>query len=271
MPRRANDTVDSGNRDPGISRGMDSVAAKTVFSRRFGYVEPYTRLLGPGRLPAPAAATTASRTRRRNLRTHPPLVGRFALGIEVIPCERREQFQRLIGRLPPQGHLPLAGARLLRALRRARLVARRPRSRNPDAPTAYRRTPPRAAEAVTSVADPSAQSVSTSPASPSSRRTAASRSRLRPPGRRASTSSSTLGVGFTYAQIHLITAGRRLQPERRGSSPGAAGPCTAPPASATTSSNGVPNPDHRDVIDLPGTPLLGRRHDHRRICASTAS
>src|SRR5580704_16600025 len=38
-PDPSNPTV---NRDPGISRGMDSVIERTTWSRRFGYVEPFS-------------------------------------------------------------------------------------------------------------------------------------------------------------------------------------------------------------------------------------
>src|SRR5262249_46811227 len=39
-PDPANPTVD--RTDPGISRGMNAIVAHTVFSRRYGYVEPYS-------------------------------------------------------------------------------------------------------------------------------------------------------------------------------------------------------------------------------------
>ena len=53
--------------------------------------------------------------------------GRSRSGSRSSPASTREQFQRLERRLPLQGHVPVAGARLLGALRRARLVELRRR------------------------------------------------------------------------------------------------------------------------------------------------
>ena len=84
------------NRDPGISRGMDSVGAHTVFSRRFGYVEPYWGLWFLADFPQSNTDYGATDTLQGSVVNHPPLFGNFSMGMEVIPWEHREQFQRLV-------------------------------------------------------------------------------------------------------------------------------------------------------------------------------
>ncbi len=58
-----------------------------------------------------------------------------------------------------------------------------------------------------------------------------------------------MGSTFTLAQSHLITAADSCNPNV--ADPGASGPCRTV-ANGQTVVTGVPNPDHRDVIDLPG-------------------
>jgi hypothetical protein len=56
-----------------------------------------------------------------------------------------------------------------------------------------------------------------------------------------------IGGGYTYVQSHLVTAADTCNPNLNNSSQFTAGPCFK-----SGSVQGVPNPDHRDVIDLPG-------------------
>jgi hypothetical protein len=59
----------------------------------------------------------------------------------------------------------------------------------------------------------------------------------------------SVGTALTYAQPHLVTAADTCNPS--GSPTAAtAGPCHGTYQGATV--QGVPNPDHRDSIDLPG-------------------
>ncbi|HEY8041987.1 MAG TPA: hypothetical protein VIF15_19425, partial [Polyangiaceae bacterium] len=81
------------NRDPGISRGIHSVIGKSIWSRRFGYVEPYSGFWVQADFPG--YGDYGAWNVENNLARTPPLLGSFALGLEVIPFEEREQFQRL--------------------------------------------------------------------------------------------------------------------------------------------------------------------------------
>ena len=63
----------------------------------------------------------------------------------------------------------------------------------------------------------------------------------------------TGGLGLTYAQSHLITAADACNPDQGNGDAGKAGPCRSGAASAGGgNATGVPNPNHRPVIDLPG-------------------
>ena len=59
----------------------------------------------------------------------------------------------------------------------------------------------------------------------------------------------TAGSAFTYAQPHLVTAADTCTPN--STDPNVAGPCQVT-NSMGTRVLGTPNPDHHDLIDLPG-------------------
>src|SRR5262249_26173252 len=61
------------------------------------------------------------------------------------------------------------------------------------------------------------------------------------------------GGGFTFHQSHLVTTADACNPDFKGD-PGAAGPCHAVVngGAGPQPITGIPNPNHRDVIDLPG-------------------
>ena len=58
-----------------------------------------------------------------------------------------------------------------------------------------------------------------------------------------------VGGGFTYVQSHLVSAADTCNPNLNNVTIGQAGPCVQ---QKTGQVQGVPNPDHRDAIDLPG-------------------
>ena len=61
------------------------------------------------------------------------------------------------------------------------------------------------------------------------------------------------GLGLTYAQSHLITAADACNPDSARATRAQSGPCRSGAVSAGGgSATGIPNPNHRQVIDLPG-------------------
>ena len=225
-----------GNRDPGISRGFDSLIAQTVWSRRFGYVEPYSGFWVQADFPNGGSdLRQVERGRRTSIRS-PPLQGSFALGLEVIPYEAREQYQRLSADFRFKGTYHSPG---------------RDYSELFDALGASQATSLRTPNPSTYSAGPSGQSVAGGEAVYFTGIT-----EVAAYGSLTLSSSATwqagqyikftLGGNFTYAQSHLITSADVCTPNGN-TDPGAAGPCIY-----NGVVQGVPNPDHRDVIDLPG-------------------
>jgi hypothetical protein len=63
----------------------------------------------------------------------------------------------------------------------------------------------------------------------------------------------TVGFGITYAQSHLITSADACNPDFSGAAAGQSGPCRSGAQTAGGGNvTGIPNPNHRQVIDLPG-------------------
>ena len=235
-------------RDPGISRAMDGLEAHTIFSRRYGYVEPYTGFTALVEFAQGSSDFGQTNNSSGALLNHPPFLGTFLAGIEVIPWERREQFQRIVGDLRVAGTYHSAGreyTELFDALGSSNAVSLRtpnptgytggtanPTNANPTATTPYQGVP------FTGITDQQAF------------------------GSVAFGGTATwqageyikfvLGLGITFNQSHLITAADACNPNLSGAQPGASGPCQSIQAGNQPTATGIPNPNHRDVIDLPG-------------------
>jgi hypothetical protein len=236
-PDPSNPTIT--NRDPGISKGFDSLIVKTVWSRRFGYVEPYSGFWVQADFPT-GGSDFGKWNPEQDLDRTPPLTGSFALGLEVIPYEAREQFQRLTADFRFKGTYHSPGrdySELFDALGASQATSLR--TPNPAAYTA--------GTGGKSVADPGSENVFfsgiTEQAAYGSFTLMSSAT-----WQTGAYIKFTLGAGMTYAQSHLISAADVCTPNGN-TSPQAAGPCVQPSTGAV---QGVPNPDHRDIIDLPG-------------------
>ena len=225
------------NRSPGISRGYDALIARTVWSRRFGYVEPYTGFWVEADFPN-GSSDFSKWNPEEDLDRSPPLLGSFALGMEVVPYESREQYQRLSADFRFKGTYHSPGrdySELFDALGSSTSAS----LRSPN-PASYTLGPNGK-----SVVDPNAESVYFTGITEQQAYGSFT----------LSTSATwqagqyikfTAGGAFTYAQSHLITGADECTPNGN-TSIGAAGPCVQGGVV-----EGVPNPDHRDIIDLPG-------------------
>ena len=232
-------------RSPGISKGYDSILARTVWSRRFGYIEPYSGFWMQADFPT-AGSDFGKWNPVQNLDRSPPLQGSFALGMEVVPWEHREQFQRFSADFRFKGTYHSPGrdySELFDALGSSQAVS----LRNPN-PTAYCAGgssatcvgPPGSSVQDTSSAGAYFTGITEVAAYGSFTASAAATAQA------GQYIKFTLGAGFTYAQSHLITAADVCTPNGN-TSLALAGPCET-----NGQAQGVPNPDHRDLIDLPG-------------------
>jgi hypothetical protein len=233
------------SREPGISRGMNTIIGKTVFSRRYGYVEPYSGFQVLVDLPQSNSDFGATKDLKGNLLNRPPMIGTFTIGMEVFPWENREAFQRLALDFRMRGSYHSPGrdySELFDALGSS--TASSLRSPNPGA---YKAGP----DGFTSIADPNAAKVFFSGIT--------DQQAFGSFGASAGVTwqagefvKFNAGLGLTYVQSHLITAADACNPDFKGDA-GASGPCrTGAQTAGGGSSTGIPNPNHRQVIDLPG-------------------
>jgi hypothetical protein len=225
------------NRQPGISPAFDTIIGRTVWSRRFGYVEPYTGFSVEAQFPQ-ARGDFGAYNAPNDLERMPPLLGSFMLGVEMVPYEHREQYQRLSADVRFKGTYQSPGrdySELFDALGSTNAQS----LRIPN-PAAYVSGP-----GATSVADKNSESVYFTGITEEQAYGSFTLS--------ASTTwqagqyiKFTAGGAFTYAQPHLVTAADTCTPNSTDAT--TAGPCKSPMGPVL----GTPNPDHHDLIDLPG-------------------
>jgi len=234
------------NRDAGISRGMNGAVVHTTFSKRFGYVEPYLGVRGLLELPQSNSDFGATSDVKGSLLTRPPIVGTVMAGLEVVPWENRESFQRVVIDVRGRGSYHSPGrdySELFDALGSSQAATLR--SANPGA---YKL----GADGRTSVAD----------TDPTKRVFFAGITDQEAFGSFGGTTSVTwqageyvkftLGGGLLYTQSHVITASDACNPDFRNDL-GASGPCRSQPGQgAQQVVTGIPNPNYRAVIDAPG-------------------
>lgn len=228
-------------REPGISRGMHSLIAHTVFSRRYGYIEPYMGFRFLVDLPQGNSDFGRTNNFKGSLLDRPPMVGTFTVGMEIFPWENRETFQRfgLDFKLRGSYHSPGRDySELFDALGSSSAAS----LRTPN-PAAYRTGP----DNNSSIADPQSSKVFFTGIT--------DQQAFGSFGASAGVTYQaneyvkfTGGLGLTHVQSHLITSADACNPDFK-SDPGASGPCRTGPGGTST---GIPNPNHRPVIDLPG-------------------
>lgn len=86
-------TFNGGNK-PGISRGVTALEGHTIVSRRVKYIEPYGGFRALFEFQNDSSEFGATDL-KGSLVNHPPLRGTMIFGLNVIPWEIRDAFQRL--------------------------------------------------------------------------------------------------------------------------------------------------------------------------------
>lgn len=233
------------DRDPGSSRATTALVAHSTFSRRYGQVEPYTgfRFMAEW---AQARSDFWSTQPRGALVYNPPLVGTILGGIEYVPYERKEQFQRVVldGRVSGSYHsvgrdyTPLFDA--LGTTSSASL-------RTPNA-SAYHF----ASDQASSVQDPNSERVWFTGITEQQAHAefALGGSITYQAGEFVKFNA---GGSYTWVQSYLLTGADACNPIDR-KEPSTAGPCHSVVNGGVGPQpiTGIPNPYHRPVIDLPG-------------------
>jgi hypothetical protein len=83
-----------GGRKPGVSRGTTALELHTYLSKRIKYIEPYGGFRALFEFQNESSDYGQSDL-KGSLVNHPPLKGTMILGMNVIPWEMRDQFQRV--------------------------------------------------------------------------------------------------------------------------------------------------------------------------------
>jgi hypothetical protein len=247
-PIRCPDPANPGvSRDPGISRGMTALALHTVFARRFGYIEPYLGFRTQIELPQSNSDFGATSDVRGTLLSRPPVLGTFTVGTEIYPFENREAFQRLSVDFKVRGTYHSPGreySELFDALGSSQARS----LRNPN-PGAYHASTD---GSFGSVADPNVAKVFFTGIT-DQQAYGSFGGAMSVTWQAGEYVKFTGGLGLTYSQSHLVTAADACNPDLGKGDAGAAGPCRAGAVSAGGgNATGIPNPNHRQVIDLPG-------------------
>jgi len=242
----------NGSRSAGVSRGTTAVEAHTYLSRRVKYIEPYGGLRALVEFQN-SSSDYGSTALKGVLANHPPLRGTFLFGLNVIPWEIREQFQRVTldfrftGTYVSEGRdyselfdaLGSSDAPSLRVPNYAEF------QQNPNCTAS---TP---CDQAASVVNPKSEKVYftgiTDVQAHGSYRLSTELT-----WQAGEYIKFHVGSGYTLVQSHFITFDQACNPDFASDS-AHAGPCQHGGATASSASTtGTPNPNYRRVIDDPG-------------------
>jgi hypothetical protein len=239
----------NGGTSPGITRGTTGLEFHSMISKRIKYIEPYTGFRALFEFPQ-AKSDFGSTDLKGALVSHPPLQGWVYVGMQVIPWEQREKFQRITfdGRVGAsyrsEGRdyselFDALGSSGAMSLRRPAYASYRADPANPGG----------------SVVDTGSQRVYFTGITDVSAY-ASIRASVSITWQAGEYIKFTAGGGLTRDQSHIITADQACNSEF-SNNVGQAGPCRVE-TQATASSpgsiraSGIPNPHYRPTIDAVG-------------------
>jgi hypothetical protein len=241
-----------GTRDAGVSRGTTALELHTFLSKRIKYIEPYGgfRALFEFQNDSSDFGQTDL---KGSLVNHPPLVGSMILGLNVIPWELRDQFQRVNFDFRFTGTYVSEGrdySELFDALGSSDAQSlRMPLYSDYQANPEY--IPGQSGpEVPPSIANPNSQKVYFTGLTD-----------VQQHATLAFTGSFTwqageyvkfnVGGGYTLVQPHFITFDQACNPDFDNDL-GKSGPCRTGALSGQPRPTGIPNPNYRAVINAPG-------------------
>jgi len=240
----------SGERPAGVTRGTTGLELHSFISRRIKYIEPYAGFRTLFEF-AQSKSDFGATDLKGSLVNHPPLQGWVYAGLQVIPWEQREQFQRVTfdGRV---GASYRSEGRDYSELFDALGSSTAPSIRRPTYASYKADTAPN-----TSVVDPNSQRVYFTGITDVSAYM----------GWQAAVSVTwqageyikfTAGGAYTREQGHIITADQPCNPDFNNDI-GATGPCrnekvsgSGATSTTTITPSGIPNPNYRPTIDAVG-------------------
>jgi hypothetical protein len=238
----------AGSREAGVSRGTTALEIHTYLSKRVKYVEPYGGIAALFEFQN-ANSDYGAADLEGSLVNHPPLQGSMVFGLEIIPWEVLDRFQKLSADVRFTGTYRSEGrdyselfdafgssdARSLRYPTYAQYQANPAAATDPNAPASIANAASQRVymNGITDVQQHGTYTLSTGVTMQA-----------------AKYIKFNLGGALTWVQGHVLTFDQPCNPDF-DSSLGEAGPCQASSPGATTAT-GIPNPNYRAVIDTPG-------------------
>jgi hypothetical protein len=248
----------SGGNKPGISRGVTALEGHTIVSRRVKYIEPYGGFRALFEFQNDSSEFGATDL-QGSLVNHPPLRGTMIFGLNVIPWEIRDAFQRLAIDFRFTGTYVSEGrdySELFDALGSSDASSLRSPNYNAyqasiDSKTGSKRLGDDNKTPI-SVVNPNSQKVYFTGLTDVQQHGVYT----------LSTSVNwqvgefvkfNLGAAYTLEQAHFITFDQACNPDFTGD-PEKSGPCRggSKPGTSTPSISGIPNPNYRKTINDPG-------------------
>jgi hypothetical protein len=236
----------SGSRAPGVSRGTTGFEVHTYVSRRLKYIEPYGGLRGFVEFQN-SSSDYGSTDLKGVLANHPPLRGTLLFGMNVMPWEIPDQFQRITLDFRFTGTYVSEG-RDYSELFDALGSSDAPSIRSPN--FADYQNGPGLNGNTASVVNPQSEKVYFTGITD-----------VQQHGTYRLSTEFTwqageyikfhVGGGYTLVQSHFITFDQACNPDF-SSDASKAGPCRAQSSSGASAVSGTPNPNYRRTINDPG-------------------
>ncbi|MEO7035811.1 MAG: hypothetical protein ABI548_17885 [Polyangiaceae bacterium] len=236
----------SGGRPPGVSRGTTGVEGHTYISRRLKYIEPYGGFRALVEFQN-SSSDYGSTDLKGVLANHPPLQGTLLFGMNVMPWEIPDQFQRITldfrfaGTYVSEGRdyselFDALGSSDAKSLRAPNFAGYQNCSNCNE---------------TTSVVDPKSEKVYFSGITDVQQH-GSYRFSTEFTWQAGAYIKFHVGGGYTLVQSHYITFDQACNPAFSGDA-GVAGPCHAQTATTGSASvSGTPNPNYRRSINDPG-------------------
>jgi len=241
----------TGGRSPGVSRGTTSLEGHTYLSKRIKYIEPYGGFKALFEFQNNSSDYGATDL-KGSLVNHPPLRGTMIMGVNVIPWEVRDKFQRVTFDFRFAGTYVSEGrdySELFDALGSSDAPSiRRPNyaeyQANPDSTTLGQ---------YPSVVNPTSQKVYFTGLSDVQQHGSYTFS-TQFTWQAGQYVKFNLGGAYTLTQAHSISFDQPCNPQFNDNV-GKAGPCKqtrTSGGSTTTTATGIPNPNYRASVNMPG-------------------
>jgi hypothetical protein len=248
-------------RKPGVSRGTTALELHTYISKRIKYIEPYAGFKALFEFQNDSS-DYGSTDLKGSLVNHPPLTGTMILGLNVIPWEVRDQFQRVTIDFRFSGSYVTEGrdySELFDALGSSDAKSlRNPNYANYRANPAFDPTQPEGPSNPRSIVDPNSEKVYTTGLTDVQQHGVYMLS-TELTWQAGEYVKFSLGGGYSLVQSHFISFDQPCNPDF-SDDPTKAGPCKSTTTSATGATNtkatGIPNPNYRPVINTPGRRFL---------------